>query len=552
MNAKNRLTRKSIAIVGAGPTAIYAIQALIEKARVPCCVQVFEQQRSAGRGTPYRPGWNDPAMLSNIPSVELPPIGKPLVDWLQVQPAEKLSRYGIDRCKIDDRAFYPRLLLGDYMKDGFDRLLEQARDRGIGIEVCTGCVITDVMNDGERITLKVEQKGMPQTSQAFDYVVLATGHQWPEHSEIKPGYFSSPWPASALQRIGAVQVGIRGASLTAIDAVVALATRHGAFQERSSNELVFLPAPNSEHFKMTMMSRKGLLPEADFYGEIPYAPLEICTAEAVNALVNARSDKLLDQVFALFKRQLEFSDSDYAQTIELKDLSLEDFHDRYFAERLQHDPFDWAEKNLREAQTNYRDRFTVPWRYAILRMHEAIEPLIPHLVDEDYERFTRYFKPVFIDDYATIPHLSIKRILALHESGKLELMAIGDDYRIDSSIPAPGADIVLGAERHHFAAFIDATGQRALSAKDFPFPSLVAHGDVQDVADTDTGPKRGIAIDDRFHPVSRTGADDRLFCLSLPFILGTHPFHQGLTSAHEMGEEVGQELARMLEIGAKS
>ena len=63
---------------------------------------------------------------------------------------------------------------------------------------------------------------------------------------------------------------------------------------------------------------------------------------------------------------------------------------------------------------------------------------------------------------------------------------------------------------------------------------------------------RGIAIDDKFHPIAQALPDERLYCLSLPFILGQHPFHQGLTNAHEMGEEVGEELARALarEMGA--
>jgi hypothetical protein len=35
--------------------------------------------------------------------------------------------------------------------------------------------------------------------------------------------------------------------------------------------------------------------------------------------------------------------------------------------------------------------------------------------------------------------------------------------------------------------------------------------------------------------------------LSLPFILGRHPFHQGITSSHEMGVLVGARLAAVLD-----
>ncbi len=536
----------TVAIVGAGPTAIYTIQALLRSAKTPFILKVFEKQKLAGRGTPYRPGWNDPAMLSNIPSIELPPIGPSLVEWLRAQPADKLARFDIEKANINDRAFYPRLLLGEYLKQGFDKLLQDAKAKGVEAEVCTGCAVLDVIEKPHGIMLVIDKPDTGRCEETFDYAVLATGHQWPEDPEVRPGYFSSPWPASALAKIGATKIGIRGASLTAIDALVAIATRHGAFKEQDGAPTAFLPAADSDALHITMMSRKGLLPEADFYGPIPYAQLEICTPEAIAEIIASHEDGLLDRTFALFKQQLTYSDPEYAAGIGLAGLTLEEFHDRYFEERLRHDPFEWAQKNLAEAQRNYAAKYTVPWRYAILCMHEIVEPLVPHLENNDYKRFSKYFKPVFVDDYATIPHKSIKRVLALHCAGKLDIMALGDDYRIDTSSSETGADIIRDGERIHFHVLIDATGQPALSAKDFPFPSLVAQGIVHNVSEQAGDAKRGIAIDDQFHPIAKNGEHDRLFCVSLPFILGRHPFHQGLTSAHEMGEEVGTAIAGML------
>jgi uncharacterized NAD(P)/FAD-binding protein YdhS len=67
-------TLRRIALVGGGPTAIYTLLALVNKAQRPFALTIFEDQASLGRGTPYRPGWNDPAMLSNIASIEIPRI----------------------------------------------------------------------------------------------------------------------------------------------------------------------------------------------------------------------------------------------------------------------------------------------------------------------------------------------------------------------------------------------------------------------------------------------------------------------------------------------
>jgi uncharacterized NAD(P)/FAD-binding protein YdhS len=229
----------------------------------------------------------------------------------------------------------------------------------------------------------------------------------------------------------------------------------------------------------------------------------------------------------------------------LKKLGLEEFHDRYFEERAAADPFVWAEKNLAEAQRNYAEKRTVPWRYAILRMHEVIELLVPYLEQDDYERFSKFFKPVFVDDYATVPHKSIKRMQALHRAGKLDVLALGDNYRIDAHGRVSGVEIIRERRRLSFPYFIEATGQKPLGAKNFPFPSLIRQGIVHDAAAAKDA-SRGIAIDDAFHPLSDKLPPDQLFCLSLPFILGRHPFHQGITSSHEMGITVAVQLASAL------
>jgi len=348
---------------------------------------------------------------------------------------------------------------------------------------------------------------------------------------VRPGYFVSPWPASALAEIPPCDVGIRGTSLTAIDATVGLAVSHGAFIEDADGTLRYQPAAGTDAFHITMMSRKGLLPEADFYAPLPYEPLSICTAEAIETLIRESGADLLDRCFDLFKQELIAADPAYAAKTGLASLALEEFCDRYFADRAAADPFEWAEQNLREAQRNHEVQFTVAWRYAILRMHEIVALLIPHLEQGDFQRFTRFFKPVFVDDYATVPHESIRRMLALHRAGKLDIVAIGDDYRIDSHRPEGGAVVLVDGERRAFPVFIEATGQKPLAAKDFPFPSLLRQRIIRDTAEPDgAGCLRGIVIDDQFHPVADDIPADQLFCLSLPFLLGRHPFTQDITS----------------------
>jgi uncharacterized NAD(P)/FAD-binding protein YdhS len=534
----------SIAFVGAGPTAIYTFCAFLREISGTAQVMIYEEQPRAGLGTPYRPGWNDPAMLSNIASIEIPPISETLIDWLERQPRARLVRLGIDPDQIDDHAFYPRVALGEYFLDQFNGLIDEARKRGISVEIATSCRVTDIRAEEDGLHLSVEPRHGEAYERIYDRVVLATGHQWPEEPEVRPGYFLSPWPATALQRIPPVSIGIRGSSLTAIDAAVALTVAHGTMIETEGEAIDYRIHPGSENLCITMMSRKGLLPEADFYYPIPFELLSTCTPEAIERLIAEDCAHLLDGSYDLFRAELAAADPGYADKVGLSELSLEDFAERYFADRVAANPFEWAVANLAEARENFAREYIVPWRYAILRMHEVLGLIVPHLEEEALKRFNRYLKPVFVDEYATVPHLSIERLLALHRAGHLSVIALGEDHRIDTRGSERGAVVTVEGERRHFPAFIDATGQRPLEAEKFPFPTLLEQDVIRDAAEDDAPGIKGIVVDEDFHPVSDHPARDRLFCLSIPFILERHPFVQGITSSHALGGTVGAALAQ--------
>ena len=178
---------KTIAFVGAGPTTIYTLHALVNHARHPFSLTIFEEQASAGRGTPYRPGWNDPAMLSNIASIEIPPLEESLVDWLCRQTPEHLTSLGIKPGEVDDRSFYPRVALGEYFYDQLHLLIQRARNYGIAVAVQTRCRVVDAVSTQNGMVLKVKPQRGETFEQRFDHVVLATGHQWPAEPEVRPG-----------------------------------------------------------------------------------------------------------------------------------------------------------------------------------------------------------------------------------------------------------------------------------------------------------------------------------------------------------------------------
>ncbi|WP_322894175.1 MULTISPECIES: hypothetical protein [unclassified Yoonia] len=150
--------------------------------------------------------------------------------------------------------------------------------------------------------------------------------------------------------------------------------------------------------------------------------------------------------------------TDYAQKIRLVDLTADTFEHAYFQARLNQNPFRWARKNLEEVERNKSDRVTVAWRYALLRMHEKFEEIVPELTEQDRARFDTGLKSIFVDNYAAVPPESIRRLLALRDAGLLSVLALGEDYELDHN--SSGTVITAKGQTHKFDVFIDARGQK--------------------------------------------------------------------------------------------
>jgi len=555
--------RKSVAIIGSGPTGVFTLKGLVASKQA-LSITVFEIEAEPGKGTPYHPHVNDRSMLANIASYELPPVCETLVAWLYRQTDDQLSTFNLSREQIDERNFYPRIVLGAYFHAQFQMLIEQGLATGHSLAIKPLHRVVDIVLRRDDIQLSARSPNSEVKEYAYDHVVMATGHNWPDVTETKPGYFVSPWPASALKTIEAGAVGILGTSLSAIDAVMTVATAHGAFMLDSAGVLQYNIAQGRDALHVTMMSRKGLLPEADFYFDYPHPPPQFCTAEAIDALTARGSIDLLDDVFELFRQELVACDESYSAKIGLAFLDVETFAQAYFAERAAADPFVWAASNLAEAEQNEAKRYTVRWRDAILRMHEVIARVVPHLDETDLKRFHKKFKSVFVDNYATVPHESIHRILALRRAGVLSIVALGNDYTISTEEVAKGAIVHHHGTSQAFDAFVDATGQPAMSVDDLPFPSLVEQRVLKAAAtpaDSDligadevgvitrTG---GIDLDTSFRPNMTKNLSRNLYCAAIAFLLHKLPFVQGITSAHEIGGIVSTAIRQEVEDSSPS
>lgn len=520
---------KRIAIVGVGPTGIYTFYELVKRGE-PLAITLFEKEAQAGVGMPYSDDNTAAQMLANIASIEIP-IDLTYLQWLQQQSDDWLSARGLERHALHERQFLPRVILGEYYRDRFLYLVERARDVGFVISVCESCEVTDIAVQSTGIAIHTDSAADPVI---VDLVAIATGHLWPEEERASRQYFPSPWTGLMEARIAPCRVGILGTSLSAIDAAVAVVARHGVFHTEDDKTTHFSLHPGSEALEITLMSRHGVLPEADFYCPIPWEPLEIATPAALEAAIAEGSDALLDRIFELIVKELEYAAPDWSEAIGLRQLTPDSIADAWFADRLTHDPFQWAQRNLQEVERNKREHHTVPWRYAILRLHEAIETVVPQFNDADSRRFRQGLARVFIDNYAAIPPESIRRLLALHRAGILRILTLGEDYELQRE---PDRTLIVHhRQRCEFDVFIDARGQKALKTRDLPFPSLrqqlLACGD--DIPD----------VGDDYTLQAPETVRGRVAFGALPWLMHDRPFVQGLTASAEIGSAMARAVSQ--------
>lgn len=513
----------NIGIAGSGPSAIYAIKHLISSEK-PLHITVYEAGELAGVGTPYDPCKTPVALLANIASIELPPVIETLHEFLARCDSKLLAQIGVDLVESTDRTFHPRVALGAYYAAQLEALSELAGARGHVLTITTRCPVVDICPETIGVLVKVRQQGRQPESRLFDKVILATGHTVPRtDSRNLTNLIYDDGEGSTF--------GILGSSLSAIDIVVSLAMARGRFDEHG-----YEFDAGQTPFKITMMSRGGRLPEADFYCPLPAVPLSGFSQHDVEAYAaKAPAGAVLDLVFARFAERLTAEDPCYAAHINLSNLTADTFDAAYFRDRDACEPLAWARRNLAEAKRNATAKITVPWRYTILRCHEAFAACLPFLTHTEMQRFNRGLKKVFVDNYAAVPPQSIDRLLALHDAGVFNVIKLGDEYSINVDDTSRGT-VSSSNKQQIFDKVYDARGQAAFDADDLPFPTLRFLLTSNHRYELDDTSKASVTVDRVYQITSGLNPLDNIWCLSLPFLLSREPFIQGLTSAAKLGE----------------
>jgi uncharacterized NAD(P)/FAD-binding protein YdhS len=562
-----------VAIVGGGPSALFVYKQFVEAGNASIVVDIFESKSALGGGMPYSAAGANNEHITNVSCNEIPPLVTPIVTWVQQLADSDVCNFDLNRDTFNEHKVLPRLLFGEYLRDQFDALLQRAVEIELVTNVHLDCTVTDIVDQPGRNTTLVEiAHGL---TREYDFVVICTGHKWPRRTEGRiPGYFDSPYPPSKLVAPRNHSVAIRGSSLTAVDAIRTLARGSGTFERDADDNVTFVPAESAPEFRIVMHTRHGLLPCVRFHTETPQVGRAALIDDADIAANRARNDGFLTLDFIFerkFREPLREHDPDFYERI--KHMRVEEFVDAMLGLRESVDAFAFFKGEYAEARKSIKREQSIYWKEMLSALSFAMNYPAKHLSAEDMLRHQQVLMPLISIVIAFVPQSSCEELIALYDAGKLDLVSVGDDSRIEPNAVG-GATFHYTSDngepvREAYATFVDCVGQLHLSVDDFPFNSLVRDGTVtpatlkfrsreraQAMAEDDGDISRnsagdyilkvkGIAIDDDFEVIGADGyANPRIYMMAVPYIGGYNPDYSGLDFGEEAGGRVVKKILR--------
>ena len=551
-----------IALVGGGPSALFVLKQLLEAKASGLQVDIFERKSRLGQGMPYSSEGAQPEHITNVSSSELPPLPESLVEWVQRQQPEEMRLYGVDPPRFNEDRVLPRLLFGRYLQEQFEQLLAQAEDQDVRVKVHFESTVEDIRDLPQEGQVELRVQGQPRK---YDRVVICSGHHWPLKNEAKvAGYYDSPYPPAKLVGPFDHPVALRGSSLTAVDAVRTLSRQHGQFA-KTEGGLVFQPDSRYPNFKLLLHTRNGLLPCLRFHLDDPEVHgVELPDEEELERIRKENDGFVpLDWVFEeYFKLLLREKDPETYERI--RALNMEEVVEAATRPREASDPFDYFKKEYAEALESEARKRTVAWKEVLAILSFALNYPAKYFSAEDMLRLRETLSPLISIVIAFIPRSSAEELLALHAAGRLELLEVGNQSRVEPRQQG-GATYYFENGQQSYETFVDCIGQPTLELDSFPFPGLVDQGvlsqarvafrsadraraDKSDKVQHDPDGKYhlvvpGMAISDHFQPVDREGrAHPRVYVMAVPFMGGHNPDYSGLDFCEEASKRIAEKL----------
>lgn len=555
-----------IGILGGGPAGLFMFKKLLELGANELTITIFEKGDKLGVGMPYGIKGANREHVTNVSGNEIPDLVTPVAEWISTAPAELLRQFDMVPEKFNDYKVIPRLLFGEYLCDQFKMLLQKAKKAGIETKVLLNTEVTDVIN-GKPV--KVVTDG---GDYEFDTVIITTGHNWPKKHEGKvPCYFDSPYPPSKLESGTNFPVAIRGASLTAIDAIRTLSRNNGQYSHAEDGSISYALSEESPEFKLVLHSIHGLLPGIRFHLEDSHLSADVISEEELWKIKEANDGFVpLDYIFDRnFKQPLHEHHPEFFEQI--RDMNIEQFVEHMMSLRERLDPITLFKAEYAEAEKSIRRRQSVYWKEMLASLSFAMNYPAKHFSAEDMMRLRKVLMPLISIVIAFVPQSSCKEFLALYDAGVLSIEAVDKGSKV---IPQQtgGALYVYDDDRSvHYKMFVDCIGQPHLSYEEFPFKSLREDGSISRATlkfkSAEEGAKAmndehskvdvdsngdyylhvpGITINDNFQVLDKYGAySDSIYIMAVPYIAGYNPDYSGLDFCEEASGRIVAHLSTL-------
>ncbi|HEX7366059.1 MAG TPA: FAD/NAD(P)-binding protein [Pelobium sp.] len=557
-----------IALIGGGPGALFMYKRLVESDE-QFDVHIFERKKQLGAGMPYSDAGACEEHITNVSDNEIPTIVSHIEEWVKAEPAVALN-FKVTPQNFNEFKVLPRLLFGQYLSKQFQLLVAQAQQKSIATTLHLGVEVVDLLHKKEDCKVWVVTKSKKLE---FDVVVLCIGHLWPRKWEGEfAGVYDSPYPPKKLKLKLNHAVALRGASLTAIDAVKTLARSNGYFKKTDSGKYIYQLLPGSQKFKLILHSRSGLLPAVRFHLEDSHLRNNsLLSKEEIAAHIKANGGFLsLDYVFEHdFKRLFLEKEPEFYKAI--KQLSMEEFVDYAMALREKIDAFTLLKAEYAEAEKSIKRKESIYWKELLGVLSFAMNQPAKHFSAEDMLRLKKTLMPLISLVIAYVPQSSCDDLMALHDAGVLEIVAVGDDSEV---IPQENGGVIYrykdesGEEQNvSYETFIDCVGQVALSYEDFPFKSFLENKTVSQALikfksaaeganylaknpDKVIATKNeyylkvsGVTINDNFQIIDEEGAsNNEVYIMAVPYISGYNPDYSGLDFCESASQKIVDDI----------
>lgn len=567
--SQNMHNRRSvrIGILGGGPSGLFMYKRLLESEPGGIEITIIEKNDRPGPGMPFSENGANEEHITNESDNELPHLVTSVKEWLEIAPQEVIRRFGISPSNFHEYKVLPRLMFGEYLAAQFHLLHKQAKRAGIITNLICNTIITDIVDLPAESSVKVITES---GDFIFDLVVICTGHLWPTKIESKtPNYFESPYPPSKLVRKVNYPVAIRGASLTAIDAVRTIARSNGHFHEGEDGCVSYSLSQGSEHFRIVLHSIDGLLPAIRIHLEDSLQSRH--SGLDVEDLDEHKKDNggfvQLDFIFERrFKQPIQQKDPDFYEKI--KDMRIEEFVAYAMNIRERLDPFLLFKAEFVEARKSIERHQSVYWKEMLAVLSFAMNYPAKYLSAEDMMRLKKVLMPLISIVIAFLPQSSCLELLALYDAGVLTLVPVDHNSSVEPR--EQGGAVYTYADEDGrqvskaYNMFIDCVGQRHLSFSEIPFKGLYENGSISparlrfrceeegmkllkegkpevefDIAGGYYLHVPGIGINDNFQVLDRYGAySERIYIMAVPFIGGFNPDYSGLDFCEAASERI--------------